>query len=267
MWLMCKMQLAQMFGCLARVRVDSGNDAMVCVVAWLWQEVSRLVSAVECFGKRLYGLQYQSAFEIFELVFIELIGSMAIVRNLMIGNGGVEAKGLWLKAKSKILKLASEPRWKKVASVRWTAEHAIVASNNIMTQGLSNAPKEHACCADAGSMAIVRNSTIGNCGVEAKGPWLKAKSKILKLASEPRWKKGVARRSMVIFRNSTIGNGGVEAKGPWLKAKSKILNYLAMVVYHVGDMVAAIMQQHNELIINERCLGLDHPNTAHRYMA
>ncbi|GKB15726.1 hypothetical protein Tco_0849649, partial [Tanacetum coccineum] len=45
----------------------------------------------------------------------------------MIGNGGVEAKG---------------PRLK--------AEHTSVATNNTMTQGLSNAPEEHAHCADAG---------------------------------------------------------------------------------------------------------------------
>lgn len=38
-----------------------------------------------------------------------------------------------------------------------------------------------------------------------------------------------------------------------------------MVLYHAGDMAGAIMQQHKELIINERCLGLDHPDTAHRY--
>jgi protein TIF31 len=40
--------------------------------------------------------------------------------------------------------------------------------------------------------------------------------------------------------------------------------YLAMVLYHAGDMAGAIMQQHKELIINERCLGPDHPDTAHR---
>ena len=38
-----------------------------------------------------------------------------------------------------------------------------------------------------------------------------------------------------------------------------------MVLYHAGDMAGAISQQHKELIINERCLGLDHPDTAHRY--
>ncbi|GJW47326.1 hypothetical protein Tco_0078972 [Tanacetum coccineum] len=31
--------------------------------------------------------------------------------------------------------------------------------------------------------------------------------------------------------------------------------YLAMVVYHARDMAATIIQQHEELIINERCLG------------
>lgn len=44
-----------------------------------------------------------------------------------------------------------------------------------------------------------------------------------------------------------------------------VFSYLAMVLYHAGDMAGAIMQQHKELIINERCLGLDHPDTAHRY--
>ncbi|GJS59952.1 clustered mitochondria protein [Tanacetum coccineum] len=44
-----------------------------------------------------------------------------------------------------------------------------------------------------------------------------------------------------------------------------ILHYLAMVLYHAGDMAPAIMQQHKELIINERCLGLDHPDIAHSY--
>lgn len=38
-----------------------------------------------------------------------------------------------------------------------------------------------------------------------------------------------------------------------------------MVLYHAGDMAGAIIQQHKELIINERCLGLDHPDTAHRH--
>ncbi|KAF9611126.1 hypothetical protein IFM89_027070, partial [Coptis chinensis] len=32
-----------------------------------------------------------------------------------------------------------------------------------------------------------------------------------------------------------------------------------------GDMAGAIMQQHKELIINDRCLGLDHLDTAHIY--
>lgn len=40
-----------------------------------------------------------------------------------------------------------------------------------------------------------------------------------------------------------------------------------MVLYHAGDMKGAITQQHKELIINERCLGLDHPDTAHRYIS
>lgn len=38
-----------------------------------------------------------------------------------------------------------------------------------------------------------------------------------------------------------------------------------MVLYHAGDTAGAVVQQHRELIINERCLGLDNPDTAHRY--
>ena len=44
-------------------------------------------------------------------------------------------------------------------------------------------------------------------------------------------------------------------------------SYLAMVLYHAGDMAGAIIQQHKELIINEHCLGLDHPDTAHRHQS
>ena len=38
-----------------------------------------------------------------------------------------------------------------------------------------------------------------------------------------------------------------------------------MVMCHAGDMAGAVSQQHKELIINERSLGLDHPDTAHRH--
>ncbi|CAN1761857.1 Transmembrane ascorbate ferrireductase 2 [Linum perenne] len=52
----------------------------------------------------------------------------------------------------------------------------------------------------------------------------------------------------------------------WRKPHSfKSTRYLAMVLYHARDMAGAIIQQHKELIINERCLGLDHPDTAHRH--
>ncbi|KAK4379651.1 hypothetical protein RND71_001513 [Anisodus tanguticus] len=53
----------------------------------------------------------------------------------------------------------------------------------------------------------------------------------------------------------------------WENACALSLCYLAMVLYHAGDMAGAIMQQHKELIINERCLGLDHPDTAHRHVS
>ncbi|PPD71656.1 hypothetical protein GOBAR_DD31451 [Gossypium barbadense] len=53
--------------------------------------------------------------------------------------------------------------------------------------------------------------------------------------------------------------------GPMHREVANCCRYLAMVLYHAGDMAGAIMQQHKELIINERCLGLDHPDTAHRH--
>nr|GLL31490.1 hypothetical protein AALP_AAs53585U000100 [Ipomoea trifida] len=52
--------------------------------------------------------------------------------------------------------------------------------------------------------------------------------------------------------------------GPMHMEVANCCRYLAMVLYHAGDMAGAIVQQHKELIINERCLGLDHPDTAHR---
>ncbi|CAG7905893.1 unnamed protein product [Brassica rapa] len=56
-----------------------------------------------------------------------------------------------------------------------------------------------------------------------------------------------------------------QVTGPMHREVSNCCRYLAMVLYHAGDMAGAIMQQHKELIINERCLGLDHPDTAHSY--
>ncbi|XP_051144780.1 clustered mitochondria protein-like isoform X2 [Andrographis paniculata] len=56
-----------------------------------------------------------------------------------------------------------------------------------------------------------------------------------------------------------------QVTGPMHREVANCCRYLAMVLYHAGDMPAAILQQHKELIINERCLGLDHPDTAHSY--
>ncbi|AQK54778.1 tola protein homolog1 [Zea mays] len=53
--------------------------------------------------------------------------------------------------------------------------------------------------------------------------------------------------------------------GPMHKDAANCCRYLAMVLYHAGDTAGAVVQQHRELIINERCLGLDHPDTAHSY--
>ncbi|XP_010523680.1 PREDICTED: clustered mitochondria protein [Tarenaya hassleriana] len=56
-----------------------------------------------------------------------------------------------------------------------------------------------------------------------------------------------------------------QVTGPMHREVANCCRYLAMVLYHAGDMAGAIMQQHKELIINENCLGLDHPDTAHSY--
>ncbi|CAA0827130.1 Clustered mitochondria protein [Striga hermonthica] len=56
-----------------------------------------------------------------------------------------------------------------------------------------------------------------------------------------------------------------QVTGPIHREVANCCRYLAMVLYNAGDMAGAIMQQHKELIINERCLGLDHPDTAHSY--
>ncbi|PKA56552.1 Clustered mitochondria protein [Apostasia shenzhenica] len=56
-----------------------------------------------------------------------------------------------------------------------------------------------------------------------------------------------------------------QVTGPLHREAANCCRYLAMVLYHAGDMKGAITQQHKELIINERCLGLDHPDTAHSY--
>ncbi|OEL12516.1 Clustered mitochondria protein [Dichanthelium oligosanthes] len=57
-----------------------------------------------------------------------------------------------------------------------------------------------------------------------------------------------------------------QVTGPMHKDAANCCRYLAMVLYHAGDTAGAIVQQHRELIINERCLGLDHPDTAHRHL-
>ncbi|KAK1282554.1 Clustered mitochondria protein [Acorus calamus] len=56
-----------------------------------------------------------------------------------------------------------------------------------------------------------------------------------------------------------------QVTGPMHKEVANCCRYIATVLYHAGDMGGAITQQHKELIINERCLGLDHPDTAHSY--
>ncbi|VFR02371.1 unnamed protein product [Cuscuta campestris] len=56
-----------------------------------------------------------------------------------------------------------------------------------------------------------------------------------------------------------------QVTGPMHREVANCCRYLATVMYEAGDMAGAIMQLHKELIINERCLGLDHPDTAKSY--
>ncbi|KAK9157001.1 hypothetical protein Scep_003575 [Stephania cephalantha] len=56
-----------------------------------------------------------------------------------------------------------------------------------------------------------------------------------------------------------------QVTGPMHREIANCCRYLAMVLYHAGDLAGALLQQHKELIINERCVGLDHPDTAHSY--
>ncbi|KAK9123042.1 hypothetical protein Sjap_012644 [Stephania japonica] len=56
-----------------------------------------------------------------------------------------------------------------------------------------------------------------------------------------------------------------QVTGPMHREVANCCRYLAMVLYHAGDLAGALLQQHKELIINERCVGLDHPDTAHSY--
>ncbi|KAJ3694660.1 hypothetical protein LUZ60_000037 [Juncus effusus] len=56
-----------------------------------------------------------------------------------------------------------------------------------------------------------------------------------------------------------------QVTGPMHKDVANCSRYIGMVLYHAGDIGGALVQQHRELIINERCMGLDHPDTAHSY--
>ncbi|GBG58709.1 hypothetical protein CBR_g110 [Chara braunii] len=53
--------------------------------------------------------------------------------------------------------------------------------------------------------------------------------------------------------------------GPLHREVANCCRYLAMAHYHKQDLQNAVVQQHKELIINERVLGADHPDTAHSY--
>jgi hypothetical protein len=68
---------------------------------------------------------------------------------------------------------------------------------------------------------------------------------------------------ILVWREASVSGGSTEAAFVF-HGLGWECSYLAMVLYHAGDMAGAIMQQHKELIINERCLGPDHPDTAHR---
>jgi protein TIF31 len=52
--------------------------------------------------------------------------------------------------------------------------------------------------------------------------------------------------------------------GALSKEVAQCCKLLAVVLFHAEDFQAAIVQGHKELILNERILGLDHPDTIHR---
>ncbi|KAB2017708.1 hypothetical protein ES319_D08G181400v1 [Gossypium barbadense] len=86
---------------------------------------------------------------------------------------------------------------------------------------------------------------------------------ILKSETDPIKLKGMLTEAYTMF--SEAFSILQQVTGPMHREVANCCRYLAMVLYHAGDMAGAIMQQHKELIINERCLGLDHPDTAHSY--
>eukprot|EP00245_Coleochaete_scutata_P017072 TRINITY_DN81_c0_g1_i1.p1 TRINITY_DN81_c0_g1~~TRINITY_DN81_c0_g1_i1.p1 ORF type:complete len:1555 (-),score=405.34 TRINITY_DN81_c0_g1_i1:386-4762(-) len=53
--------------------------------------------------------------------------------------------------------------------------------------------------------------------------------------------------------------------GPLWPEVAELCRLMAMVQFHAGNPEAAIMQQHRELVINERITGIDHPITAKSY--
>ncbi|KAK4481775.1 hypothetical protein RD792_012686 [Penstemon davidsonii] len=57
----------------------------------------------------------------------------------------------------------------------------------------------------------------------------------------------------------------LQVTGPMHREVANCCRYMAMALYRAGDMAGAIKQHHKELIINEHCLGLDHPDTARSY--
>ena len=52
--------------------------------------------------------------------------------------------------------------------------------------------------------------------------------------------------------------------GALSKEVAQCCKLLAVVLFHAEDYAGAIAQGHKELILNERILGLDHPDTIHR---
>ncbi|RDX77533.1 Clustered mitochondria protein, partial [Mucuna pruriens] len=74
--------------------------------------------------------------------------------------------------------------------------------------------------------------------------------------------KGLVEKGKIQFDEEMLNESYVT--GPMHREVGNCYRYLAMIFYHAGNMASAIAEQQKELIINERCLGLDHPDTAHR---
>lgn len=56
-----------------------------------------------------------------------------------------------------------------------------------------------------------------------------------------------------------------QVSGPLHSDVATCCRYMGSIFFHAGETGNAILQQHRELVICERMLGNDHPDTIHWY--